>query len=195
MIWHVLGEPLSPALLDRSAIMRGGGALGELARSGAVARMAIERGALWVWKAADASWATVGPTLREALMAALHEPRFGEQLNDANALGHQVKERPGSTLDAVIGLVARDVVAGELAEFIASHGGDVRVVTVTDGSVYVELGGSCAHCAFASVTLHQRLDKAIRARVPELAGIVDVTPGQSRQVFSWAAVGQRLRGR
>ena len=46
---------------------------------------------------------------------------------------------------------------------------------VDDGVAFVRMGGGCAGCGMATVTLDQGIELAIRQAVPEITGIVDVT--------------------
>lgn len=56
--------------------------------------------------------------------------------------------------------------------YLGSHGGDVRLLEVTDeGVVRLQLLGSCDGCASSSVTLELAVDGAIRAAAPEIIRI------------------------
>ena len=63
----------------------------------------------------------------------------------------------------------------ELNPALAMHGGFVRLVDVKDNVVMLELGGGCQGCGMAVVTLKQGVEQAIRAQVPEVGEIIDVT--------------------
>jgi Fe-S cluster biogenesis protein NfuA len=54
---------------------------------------------------------------------------------------------------------------------IQADGGDVEVVSVSDGVVHVRLRGACVGCPSSSMTLHDGILAALRARIPS---IVDV---------------------
>ena len=58
---------------------------------------------------------------------------------------------------------------------IASHGGRADLVAVEDATAYLRLSGGCQGCGMASVTLSQGIESALRAAVPEITGVVDVT--------------------
>lgn len=61
--------------------------------------------------------------------------------------------------------------------YLGSHGGDVRLLEVTDeGVVCLELLGSCDGCASSAVTLELAVEDAIRAAAPEIMRI-DVVEG------------------
>lgn len=60
----------------------------------------------------------------------------------------------------------------DVRPYLGSHGGDVRLLEVTDdGVVRLQLLGSCDGCASSSVTLELAVDGAIRAAAPEIVRI------------------------
>jgi Fe/S biogenesis protein NfuA len=76
------------------------------------------------------------------------------------------------------GDVARRVIQvldAQVNPSIASHGGRADLVAVEDGAAYLRLSGGCAGCGMAAVTLNQGIEVAIKASVPEIVRIVDVT--------------------
>lgn len=72
-----------------------------------------------------------------------------------------------------------DPVAAEVQAFldaevnpsVASHGGHIDLLDVTDGIAYIHMGGGCQGCGMASVTLSQGVRVAI---LEHFEGIVDV---------------------
>ncbi len=54
---------------------------------------------------------------------------------------------------------------------LASHGGDVRLVAVTDGVVRLRLEGSCDGCGASEVTLRHSVESAVLAAAPEVVAI------------------------
>ena len=58
---------------------------------------------------------------------------------------------------------------------IASHGGRADLVAVEIDIAYLRLSGGCQGCGMASVTLSQGIEGALRAAVPEIIQVVDVT--------------------
>jgi NFU1 iron-sulfur cluster scaffold homolog, mitochondrial len=58
---------------------------------------------------------------------------------------------------------------------VSTHGGRVELVDVKGTSVYLRLSGGCQGCGAANVTLRQGIEKAIRAQLPEVTEIVDIT--------------------
>ena len=58
---------------------------------------------------------------------------------------------------------------------IAAHGGFVTLLGVEDDRAYIEMGGGCAGCGMASVTLKQGIEVAVKEHVPEITEVVDTT--------------------
>jgi Fe-S cluster biogenesis protein NfuA len=69
----------------------------------------------------------------------------------------------------------RDVLEAEINPVIAAHGGRVTLVEVDQGWVRIRLEGGCQGCSLAEVTVRQGIEPLLRARVPELVGLADVT--------------------
>jgi len=59
--------------------------------------------------------------------------------------------------------------------YLHEHGGDVRVVRVSDGVVRVQLNGSCSGCTAAAVTLRAGVEEALRDGLPGFIAM-DVAP-------------------
>jgi Fe-S cluster biogenesis protein NfuA/nitrite reductase/ring-hydroxylating ferredoxin subunit len=85
----------------------------------------------------------------------------------------------------------------EVRPYLGSHGGDVRLLEVTDeGVVRLEMLGSCDGCASSAVTLELAVDSAIRAAAPEIAAIEVVsgeTPAASGTVIAIDQLTSRIR--
>jgi len=66
----------------------------------------------------------------------------------------------------------------EVNEYIASHGGTIKLLGVKDGTVYVELAGNCHGCAMSLMTTKMVVQKRLRELIhPELTVVnVDGTP-------------------
>ncbi len=70
---------------------------------------------------------------------------------------------------------ARRVLDTEINPAIAAHRGHVSVAGGKDGWVRVRLEGGCQGCSLAEVTLRQGIEPVLRARLPGMTGLVDVT--------------------
>ncbi|GBD16764.1 Fe/S biogenesis protein NfuA [bacterium HR26] len=60
-----------------------------------------------------------------------------------------------------------DRILAEVQPYIASHGGELRVLSVQDGVVRVQLGGTCSGCPASSQTLRHVVETALREGMPE----------------------------
>jgi len=69
----------------------------------------------------------------------------------------------------------RRVLDAEINPTIAAHRGHVALVEVDEGWVRIRLDGGCQGCSLAEVTVRQGIEPLLRARVPEMVGLVDVT--------------------
>ena len=70
---------------------------------------------------------------------------------------------------------ARAILDVEINPAIAAHRGRVTVAGVADGWIRIRLEGGCQGCSLAEVTLRQGIEPVLRARLPQLTGVVDVT--------------------
>lgn len=72
--------------------------------------------------------------------------------------------------------VANRVLA-EVRPQLQSHGGDVVLVRIEDGTAFVRLEGSCNGCSMSSVTLRNLVESALTDGVPGV-GAVEVLPNE-----------------
>src|SRR6267143_4865192 len=69
----------------------------------------------------------------------------------------------------------QDVLDRQINPSVAAHGGFVDLLEVRGGAAYVQLGGGCQGCAQVDVTLRQGIEVAIKAAVPQITQVIDVT--------------------
>ena len=67
------------------------------------------------------------------------------------------------------------VIQDKINPGVASHGGNVQLLDVKDGTVYVRLGGGCQGCGHADTTVKEGIQAAICDEVPEVHTVLDVT--------------------
>ncbi|HYO01953.1 MAG TPA: NifU family protein [Mycobacterium sp.] len=65
----------------------------------------------------------------------------------------------------------------EVRPQLQSHGGDVALVRIEDGTAFVRLEGACNGCSMSSVTLRNLVESALTAGVPGV-GAVEVLPNE-----------------
>ena len=120
-----------------------------------------------VVKSDDGDW----DALKHLIAAAL---RSGLSQSSA-PLGPGVRIAGEARTDAEIRLAVQDVLDRQANPAIASHGGHVSVTDVRDGVVSMLMSGGCQGCASSAATLRGGVESMIRAAVPEVRDIIDVT--------------------
>jgi Fe/S biogenesis protein NfuA len=63
----------------------------------------------------------------------------------------------------------------EVNPSVASHGGHIDLLDVTDGVAFIHMGGGCQGCGMAEVTLGQGVRTAILDSFPEIREVRDTT--------------------
>ena len=132
---------------------------------GGVSEILVSGGTVTVTKDGPAPWQVTGKAVGAVIRAAL-----------ASGVPPVAAASPATSADdeALYTRVA-DLFEAEINPAVAQHGGFVDLLDVQDGIVMLRMGGGCQGCGMADVTLRQGIEKALRQRVPEIAGIVDVT--------------------
>jgi Fe/S biogenesis protein NfuA len=68
----------------------------------------------------------------------------------------------------------------EVNPALASHGGRVALVEITDRKeVILQFGGGCHGCGMADVTLKQGIEQTLTRHIPEITAVKDATDHQS----------------
>ena len=62
----------------------------------------------------------------------------------------------------------------EIKPQIQADGGDIDLVAVEKNIVKVRLRGACVGCPLSTLTLKQGVERLIKAKVPEIQGVVAV---------------------
>ena len=70
---------------------------------------------------------------------------------------------------------AQQVLDTDINPSVAEHGGVIRLIDVKENQVFIQMGGGCQGCGQADVTLKFGIENAIRAAVPGVGDILDVT--------------------
>jgi len=70
----------------------------------------------------------------------------------------------------------------EINPNLASHGGQVALIDIVENNIAIlRFGGGCQGCGMVDVTLKDGVEKTLRERIPELAGVRDVTDHTNRE--------------
>jgi Fe-S cluster biogenesis protein NfuA len=70
---------------------------------------------------------------------------------------------------------ARRIIDAEVNPAIAAHHGHVSVTGADRGWIRIRLNDGCQGCSLAEVTIRQGIEPLLRARLPAMTGVIDVT--------------------
>ena len=73
------------------------------------------------------------------------------------------------------------ILYNEVNPSLASHGGEVSLIEVTDDQFAIlRFGGGCQGCSAVDVTLKDGVEKTLLEQIPQLAGVRDMTDHSDR---------------
>lgn len=73
------------------------------------------------------------------------------------------------------------VLFNEINPMLASHGGEVSLVEITEDQYAVlQFGGGCQGCGMVDATLKGGVEKTLMEQLPQLAGVRDITDHSDR---------------
>jgi len=80
-------------------------------------------------------------------------------------------------IESELARLAIAVLDGDVNPSIASHGGRADLVAMDDANkvAYIKMSGGCQGCSMSRMTLSQGIETALRAAIPELTDVRDVT--------------------
>ncbi|MQA88985.1 MAG: hypothetical protein GEU90_01940 [Gemmatimonas sp.] len=99
----------------------------------------------------------------------------GFRVSDPNARPTPPRDASDLRLSGPLAERVQQVIDEVINPGIASHGGVVELVDVSDDTMYIRMGGGCQGCAASAATLRMGIERMIREQVPEIDNIVDVT--------------------
>ena len=120
-----------------------------------------------VIKTDDSNWGDLKRLIADALR--------GSVTQFSAPLGQSARTSGEARSDREILLAVQEVLDRQANPAIAAHGGHVRVTDVQDGVVSMLMSGGCQGCAASAATLRGGVETMIRAAVPEVRDIIDVT--------------------
>jgi Fe/S biogenesis protein NfuA len=95
---------------------------------------------------------------------------------DPSALGGALRiDNPNEGWRDPVAARIQEVLDRQINPSVAAHGGFVDLLEVRGGAAYVQLGGGCQGCAQVDVTLRQGIEVAIKAAVPQIVEVIDIT--------------------
>jgi len=95
---------------------------------------------------------------------------------DPSAMGGALRvDNPNEGWRDPVAARIQEVLDRQINPSVAAHGGFVDLLEVRGGAAYVQLGGGCQGCAQVDVTLRQGIEVAIKAAVPQITEVIDIT--------------------
>lgn len=73
----------------------------------------------------------------------------------------------------------QELLKEQITPSLAQHGGNVELVKIEQGLVYLKFGGGCHGCSQVGVTVKDGIEKLLKGSLPEIQGIRDVTDHQT----------------
>ncbi len=131
-----------------------------------VQHMKVGGPTIWIQKDTDADWATLKPAIAAAIRRVL-------DATDA-PLGRDVSPGDGDT-DAALLQAVEALLDRQVNPSVAAHGGHIAVDRVEGRTVFLRMSGGCQGCAASAATLRQGVERMLRAALPQIGEIVDVT--------------------
>ena len=130
-----------------------------------VSRVVISHDQITVNKAAQAEWPVIGKSIGAAIRAhmATDEPAVTDAAWENVPSSEEIRQQVQQVLDT------------DINPSVASHGGVIKLIDVKENQVFIQMGGGCQGCGQADVTLKFGIENAIRAAVPGVGDILDVT--------------------
>lgn len=130
-----------------------------------VVRVEVSGATIWMKRQAEADWETLKPAIAGAIRDVLDE-------TDA-PLGQDTPDDTTPDKD-LLGAV-EDLLNRQVNPAVAAHGGHISADRVEGGTVYLRMSGGCQGCAASAATLRQGVERMLRAALPQIGEIVDVT--------------------
>lgn len=133
-----------------------------------VAHVLVAGNVVTVGKESSPAWsalnASIGAVIRSQLLtgicAILESPRHAG-----------TRQRS----DAEVRTVVQSLLDREVNRSIANHGGQISIVEVRDGKLWIAMSGGCQGCNSSQVTLKNGFELMVRRVAPEIVEIVDTT--------------------
>ncbi|HIK92695.1 MAG TPA: hypothetical protein EYG03_12030 [Planctomycetes bacterium] len=116
-------------------------------------------------KSSGAEWPVIGKTIGASIRAHLStdDPAVSDAAWESVPSSDELREQVQHVLDT------------DINPSVAAHGGVVRLIDVKDNQVFIQMGGGYQGCGQADVTLKFGVENSIRAAVPGVGVILDVT--------------------
>ena len=98
-----------------------------------------------------------------------------DYVEDLNSSGFKIDNPNTPTWDNPKAQAIQQLIDERINPAVASHGGQIDLLDVTDDSIYIHMGGGCQGCGMADVTLKHGIEGMIQEHFPEIKNIIDTT--------------------
>jgi NFU1 iron-sulfur cluster scaffold homolog, mitochondrial len=126
-----------------------------------IAKVELDENIVAVTKAGEDDWRQVGKRIGGAIRLFLNPP---PEIPEGEML-------PPDVLREKIQRVLEE----QINPGVASHGGYVELLDVTDNNVFLRMGGGCQGCGAADATLKMGVERLLREEVPQIQNVFDST--------------------
>ena len=76
-----------------------------------------------------------------------------------------------------------DIIKTKIAPMLAQDGGEIQLLKIKDGKVFVQLQGSCVGCAASGSTLKFIVEKNLKELIHPDIQIINVLPGMEDELI------------
>jgi len=130
-----------------------------------VSAVKLAAGSVTVTRDDDEDW----PSMARRVAAVLRAHR--DSGKPALAPGTRPNVPPAEEIRSRVEKILRE----QINPALEGHGGSVELADVREANVYLRMLGGCQGCAGARATLRHGVERALRAEVPQIDDVVDVT--------------------
>jgi Fe-S cluster biogenesis protein NfuA len=148
-----------------------------------VAHVLVAGDVVTVGKESNAAWsglnASIGAVIRSQLLTGL-----------CAILESPLRAGASKRSDAEVRATVQGLLDREVNRSIASHGGQISIVDVRDGTLLIAMSGGCQGCTASQVTLKYGFELMVRRVAPEIVDIVDTTDHAAGKKPFYARAGE-----
>jgi len=67
------------------------------------------------------------------------------------------------------------IIATQIKPVLAQHGGDIEIIDIDSGKLFIKFLGGCQGCSSSSATLKQGVEKILAEKFPQITEVIDLT--------------------
>lgn len=133
-----------------------------------VANVLIAENIITVCKESSALWSDMKAAIGAAIRAQVQSgvPAILEM--------HAYTDTEGRS-DEDLHTVIQKLLDQDINRSIASHGGQISIVNIEQGKLFITMSGGCQGCASSQITLRQGFEVMVKKVAPEIIEIIDTT--------------------